>query len=102
MIAQGLTIEQDTPADGRGDRTIARSAAPRFDRVSRAHTPLDPNERRIVLFKIANRAQCAEIVKHRDHLSGQLGRQVSLDDAARDWIRTRAAQWREAFDSGRI
>lgn len=102
MIAQGLTSEQDASADGRRGTLTARYALPHFERVSRACTPLDPHERRIVLFKIANRAQYAEIVKHREHLTDQLGRSVSLDDAARDWIRTRAAQWREAFESGRI
>lgn len=49
-------------------------------------------------FKIAHRVQREEIVKHRDKLVRTLGRMVSLDEAARDWIESCAAQWRAKFD----
>lgn len=50
------------------------------------------------LFRAANRAQRAEIVKHRETMMRCLGRIVSLDEAARDWIQTHAASWREQFE----
>lgn len=57
------------------------------------------------LFKAANRAQRAEIVGHRDKMMRELGRVVSLDEAAEEWIRNHAAEWRAEFDrttSGRV
>jgi hypothetical protein len=49
------------------------------------------------LFKQASRAQRAEIVKHREAMSRRCGHLISLDEAARDWIKTNAARWREEF-----
>jgi hypothetical protein len=49
-------------------------------------------------FKRASRAQREEIVKHRDRMVRSSGRLVSLDDAARDWISSRAAEWRAEFE----
>ncbi len=51
-------------------------------------------------FRLANRAQRDEIVLHRDKMVHDLGREVSLDEAARDWIATSAVRWREAFEAG--
>ncbi len=48
--------------------------------------------------RIANREQRAEIVKHRDRMARKSGRPISLDEAARDWINTFAAEWRAAFE----
>ncbi len=50
------------------------------------------------LFRLANQAQRAEIVKHREVMMRRLGRIVSLDEAARDWIYTHAASWRAEFE----
>ena len=50
-------------------------------------------------FKLANRAQRAEIFKHRDRLVREWGRLVSLDEAAMDWIRQYAASWRQKFEA---
>lgn len=47
---------------------------------------------------IANREQRAEIVKHRARMARKSGRPISLDEAARDWINTFAAEWRVAFE----
>ncbi|HVP10226.1 MAG TPA: hypothetical protein VMV94_03460 [Phycisphaerae bacterium] len=62
--------------------------------------PIESNvmARREELFKQASRAQRAEIIKHRDEMSRRFGRQISLDEAARDWIKTNAARWREEFE----
>lgn len=49
-------------------------------------------------FKLANRAQRAEICKHRDQLMRRWGRMVSLDEAAMDWIRQYAESWRQRFE----
>ncbi len=49
--------------------------------------------------RIAGHAQREEIVKHRDILVRRLGRSVSLDDAARDWIKSYAAEWRTRFEA---
>ncbi len=49
-------------------------------------------------FKRASRAQREEIVKHRDRMVRASGRLVSLDDAARDWISSSAAEWRADFE----
>ena len=67
------------------------NAKPPREKALAAH-PLLP-------FKIAHRVQREEIVKHRDKLVRTLGRMVSLDEAARDWIESCAAQWRAKFDS---
>jgi hypothetical protein len=50
------------------------------------------------LFRQASRAQRAEIVKHREKMSQRCHRRISLDEAARDWIKTSAARWREEFE----
>jgi len=47
---------------------------------------------------LANRAQRVEIMKHREALMRRLGRIVSLDEAARDWIDAHAASWRAEFE----
>jgi len=49
-------------------------------------------------FRLANRAQRAEIMKHREALMRRLGRIVSLDEAVRDWIDAHAASWRAEFE----
>ena len=49
-------------------------------------------------FRLANRAQRAEITKHRELLMRRLGRIVSLDEAARDWIHAHAESWRAEFE----
>jgi len=49
--------------------------------------------------RIASRAQCLEILRHREELSRRLNRSVSLDEAARDWIRCHAAEWRARFEA---
>jgi len=49
----------------------------------------------------ALRAQCTEILRHRDALSAEQGRPVPLDEAARDWIVRHAAAWRVQNDSVR-
>ncbi|MBN2559702.1 MAG: hypothetical protein JXQ75_02065 [Phycisphaerae bacterium] len=64
-----------------GPRAVPRSAEARRD-----------------AFRIANRAQRREIVRHRDRLERRFSRAVSLDEAARDWIAIYAAEWRARFD----
>lgn len=58
--------------------------------------PVDPLAR----FKVASQAQREEIVKHQERLVQCYGRAVSLDEAARDWIVSHAAEWRERFEAG--
>lgn len=48
----------------------------------------------------AIRYQREEIGRYRAHLSARLGREVSLDEAARRWISTFASEWREQFEAG--
>lgn len=43
---------------------------------------------------LAIRSQRAEIGQHRKRMARDLGRTVSLDEAARDWIPKHAATWR--------
>ena len=57
-----------------------------------------PGER-ATKFRLASRAQRDEIKKHRDRLSRRLGRAVTLDEAARDWILSYAAEWRAKFEA---
>lgn len=59
-----------------------------------ANSPALPDE----VFRQASRAQRAEIVKHREKMSRRCHRMISLDEAARDWINTSAARWREEFE----
>lgn len=40
------------------------------------------------------RSQRSEIIAHRDRMMRRLGRIVSLDEAARDWIPRHAQAWR--------
>jgi len=40
------------------------------------------------------RSQRAEIIAHREQMIRELGRAVSLDEAARDWIPRNAQAWR--------
>lgn len=54
---------------------------------------------RHVKFRLASRAQREEIVKHRDRMVRKLGHLVSLDTAARDWIRSCADEWRANFEA---
>ncbi len=49
--------------------------------------------------RIASRAQCLEILRHRETMSRRLQRAISLDEAARDWIRRHAAEWRARFEA---
>lgn len=50
-------------------------------------------------FRAASQAQREEIMRYRDILSERCGRAVSLDEAARDWIRSYAAEWRARFEA---
>ena len=54
---------------------------------------------RATKFRLASRAQRDEIKKHRGRLSQRLGRAVTLDEAARDWILSYAAEWRAKFEA---
>ena len=96
----------------RKDRCVERGAKtphePGKQRSSRARLrcdaelepPQEPSTDPILdKFKLANQAQREEILKHRDRLSRLLGRPVSLDEAARDWILCYAAEWRERFEA---
>lgn len=49
-------------------------------------------------FKIASREQRVVIIHHRSRLARHLGRAVSIDEAARDWILSYAAEWRAKFE----
>ena len=49
-------------------------------------------------FHAASQAQRQEIIRHRDQLSQHRRRAVSLDEAARDWIGSHAADWRARFE----
>ena len=50
-------------------------------------------------FHAASQAQREEIIRHRDRLSRRRGCCVSLDEAARDWISSYAAEWRDQFEA---
>ncbi|MFQ5412060.1 MAG: hypothetical protein ACE5EC_07170 [Phycisphaerae bacterium] len=57
--------------------------------------PPDANQAaRRVRLALAMRDQRDEIIKHREAMVLLLGRIVSLDEAARDWIPSHAAEWR--------
>lgn len=49
-------------------------------------------------FHASSQAQREEIIRHRDRLSQHRRRAVSLDEAARDWIGSHAADWRARFE----
>ncbi len=46
------------------------------------------------------RSQRAEIIAHRQEMIRRLGRDVSLDEAARDWIPRHAEAWRSENGAG--
>ncbi|MFQ5502424.1 MAG: hypothetical protein ACE5EQ_09010 [Phycisphaerae bacterium] len=48
---------------------------------------------------LAMRDQRNEIIRHREAMVIRMGRIVSLDEAARDWIPAHAAEWRDRIPS---
>ena len=44
-------------------------------------------------------AQIREIDSHRDQLSKERGSEIAWEHAAKEWVSTREAQWREQWES---
>ena len=88
--------DEPRPRDHHGKAVKTERAATQSENAMPAgsRVPVIPDE----LFRRASRAQRAEIVKHREEMSRRCHRLISLDEAARDWIKTNAARWREEFE----
>jgi hypothetical protein len=87
------------PREPGGGTTVTTSASrPAVGNPLGTRTSTIPSDR-ATKFRLASRAQRDEIKKHRERLSRRLGRAVTLDEAARDWILSYAAEWRAKFEA---
>ena len=96
-----MELARLTPCDCatscRPEHEATRAADRRTAEDTSDASPEDRNAQetsRQVCVALAIRSQRAEITRHRDVMAQRLGRHVSLDEAARDWIPKYAAEWR--------
>lgn len=79
-------------------RTHAPNARPDSALASAARQTRRPPDEAVIQ-RTAIRRQREAIARYRQSLTRALGRDVSLDEAARIWIPAFAAQWREEFEA---
>ncbi|MBX3394747.1 MAG: hypothetical protein KF841_05225 [Phycisphaerae bacterium] len=94
------TIQNDS-VHPTGDSTDQNNApvASRDSALTQAENQYDRPQDDAIIQRTAIRGQREAIARYRQSLTHALGRDVSLDEAAKMWIPAFAAQWREEFEA---